>query len=110
MSQDAALPVKELRISTERTPTEATVSCSGRLTSDTTDLLKTTVRRFIPDSKRIVVNLSDVHHIDSSGIGALVTLWVTTKKSNCELKYTNVSDHIKSMLRVTNLSKTLHTD
>jgi anti-sigma B factor antagonist len=110
MTQDAAAPAQELKIDIRKTPTEIVFLCSGRITSATSALLKATVQPLIPETKRIVVDLTEVNYIDSSGIGGLVSLWVSTKRSNCEFKLINLSERIKELLRITNLSKVLEGD
>jgi anti-sigma B factor antagonist len=110
MSTDAVAPAQELRITTEKKPDEILFVCTGRITSNTGELLKSTVRPLMADTKRVVINLAGVTYMDSSGIGALVSLWVTSKRSNCELKLTNLSDRIKDVLKVTNLATTLAGD
>jgi anti-sigma B factor antagonist len=110
MPQDAAAPVPGLKLDTRKTTTETTVLCTGRITSDTSGLLQSTIRPLIPESKRIVVDLTEVNYIDSSGMGALVSLWVATRKAHCELKLINLSQRIKELLRISNLSKVLEGD
>ncbi len=110
MPQDAAAPTPELKLDTRKTTTETTVLCTGRITSDTSPVLQSTVRPLISESKRIVLDLTDVNYIDSSGIGALVSLWVATRRAHCELKLINLSQRIKELLGITNLSKVLEGD
>jgi len=57
-----------------------------------------------------VLDLTDIKYIDSSGIGALVSLWVATRRAHCELKLINVSQGIKELLGITNLSRMLEGD
>jgi len=110
MPQDTATPTPALMLDTRKTATETTVLCKGKITSDTAPLLQSTVRPLISESKRIVLDLTDVNYLDSSGIGALVSLWVATRKAHCQLKIINLSQRIKEMLGITNLSKVLEGD
>jgi anti-sigma B factor antagonist len=110
MPQDAAAPTPELKLDTRKTTTETIVLCTGRITSNTSPVLQSTVRPLISESKRIVLDLTDINYIDSSGIGALVSLWVATRRAHCELKLINLSQRIKELLGITNLSKVLEGD
>src|SRR5262245_10004603 len=110
MPQEAAAPVPALKLDTRKTTTETTVLCTGRITSDTSALLQNTIRPLIPESKRIVVDLTEINYMDSSGIGALVSLWVATRRGHCELKLINLNQRIKELLRISNLSKVLEGD
>jgi anti-anti-sigma factor len=110
MPQDAAAPTPELKLDTRSTATETTIVCTGRITSDTSPILQSTVRPLIPESKRIVLDLTGVKYIDSSGIGALVSLWVAARRAHCQLQLINVSQGIKELLGLTNLSRMLEGD
>ena len=54
------IPLPELNLETIRTPEETTVRCTGRITSGTTALLQTTVRSLIPETRCVVLDLTDV--------------------------------------------------
>lgn len=110
MAQEAAAPSQELRFDVTKTPEETTVRCTGKITSGTSDLLQSTVRPLIGESKRIVLDLTGVNYVDSSGLGALVSLWVATRRGKCEIKLVNLSERIKELLRISNLSKVLESD
>ncbi len=80
------------------------LSLTGRITSTTSDTLQTTIRGLIPEAKRVVLDLADVNYIDSSGLGALVGLYVCAKKQNCELKLINLNHRVKELFRITKLA------
>ena len=110
MSQDAAAPAQELKLDVAKTPEETTVVCSGRITSNTSPMLQSTVRPLIGETKRIVLDLTGVNYMDSSGLGSIVSLWVATRRGKCEIRLVNLSDRIKELLRISNLSKVLESD
>ena len=51
-----------------------TITCHGDLVSDNAGEIKELVRSLIPLGGRIIIDLSDVKHLDSAGLGALVGL------------------------------------
>jgi anti-sigma B factor antagonist len=110
MNQEAAARAQDLKCETRKTGEETVVVCSGKLVSETAASLLSTVQPLIPESKRIVLDLSDVSYVDSSGIGSLVKLWVSTKRGNCQLRVVNLNERIKDLLRISNLSKILEGD
>jgi len=69
-------PPPQILAVTEIDPTtgNATVICRGRLVADYRDDFHDEVRRLIPASKRIVLDFSEVTHMDSSGLGTVVRL------------------------------------
>jgi anti-anti-sigma factor len=104
MALNGAVPSPELKLDVEKTPVETTVRCTGRITSNTTELLRGTVRPLIPDAKRIVMDLTHVGFLDSSGLGAIVGLWLTSKKAHCELKLANANQRIIDLFLMSNLA------
>jgi anti-sigma B factor antagonist len=110
MTQDATAHAKELTFETHHTEGETAVVCTGKIISDTSALLVSTVQPLIPGTKRLVLDLTNVSYVDSSGMGALARLWVSTKKVDCEFKVINLNERIKDLLRISNLSKILEGD
>ena len=82
------------------------VRCRGRLVSDTAGEVKDVVRPLIASGGRIVVDLADVNHMDSSGLGALVGLKASAiKQGLCILEFANMTPRVLELLRLTNLTK-----
>lgn len=79
------------------------IECRGNLIFETAPHLKDTVKKLIPAEKRITLDLIGVTRMDSSGLGALVGLYVSARKAGCELKLANMSRPIRELLGVTNL-------
>lgn len=62
--------------------------------------------------KKFLVNLRDVHHIDSYGIGELVRSYATVRRNAGEMKFVQVSKKVQDMLQITHLDTMfeLHAD
>ena len=103
----SAVLVHDLELDPRRTPEEITVVCTGKINSDTSALVLDTVQPLITESKRIVLDLTNVKHLDSAGVGAFFKLWVNAKKAECEFKVINLNERTRGVLRTTNLSKIL---
>lgn len=54
-------------------------------------------------NKKILFNLADVHYIDSSGLGHLVSSFTSVRKQGGELKLLNLTDKIQDLLQITRL-------
>jgi len=67
------------------------------------DVLYLKVRQLIPDSKRIVLDLTDLTHVDSMGLGALVRLYVSARSAGCDLELINLGKQVRQLLGTTNL-------
>jgi anti-anti-sigma factor len=79
------------------------VLCSGRLTADIAAEFKQEVRGLVPQTKRIVLDLNEVVFMDSSGLGAIIAVYVSAKKASCELQLINLSKKIRDLLGMTKL-------
>ena len=67
------------------------------------DFLYTEVSQLIPNTKRIVLDLTDLTHMDSMGLGTLVRLYVSTKSAGCDLELINLGKRIRQLIGMTNL-------
>ena len=85
------------------TPNFVILRCHGRLIAGVTNVLSSAVTPLIPSSKRIVLDLSDLKHTDSMGLGALVRLYVSARGSGCSLELMHLSQQIRKLLGLTNL-------
>jgi anti-anti-sigma factor len=82
------------------------INCHGRLVSDTAVQLKDIVKQRIPEGGRILIDLADVQHLDSSGLGTLVGLKVSAVNAGyCRLELINLSPRIADLLRITKLTQ-----
>jgi anti-sigma B factor antagonist len=87
----------ELRLEPERRESETTVRATGRITSATSLTLENTLRDLISDNKRVILDLTNVDYIDSSGLGALVAVYMHATRANCELEIANPKARIKDL-------------
>ena len=92
-----------LALAVDRNGDAAAVRCSGRLVAGVNDLLYLEVSQLIPGCKRILLDLTDLTHMDSSGLGTLVRLYVSAKSAGCALQLFNIGKPIRNLLGVTHL-------
>jgi anti-anti-sigma factor len=77
------------------------INCHGRLANDTAGQLKDVVKQRIAEGGRILIDLADVQHLDSSGLGTLVGL----NAGYCTLELVNLSPRSADLLRITKLKQ-----
>jgi len=104
MAANPTAPTPELTLQTEKTPGEIVVRCSGKINSNTTDLLKATVRNLMLENKTVVLDLGNVSYMDSSGLGAMVGLYVSARRSGSSLKLMKLNDRLKELFSITRLA------
>jgi anti-sigma B factor antagonist len=67
------------------------------------DLLYDRVRELTPASRHVVLDLTDLTHMDSSGLGTLVRAYVHAKSASCTLELINIGKPIRQLLGITHL-------
>lgn len=94
-----------ISITTRQNSDVVIVDIHGRLTlGDATSGLREKIRTLVDSgSTRIVLNMSGVTHIDSSGIGELIAAYTTVTNSRGELKLLNLAKRAHDPLRITKL-------
>jgi len=96
----AANPVAhpaELTLEAEKKEAETVVRVKGRITSTTSEKLESTLRDLVATSKRVVLDLTNVDYIDSSGLGALVAVYMHATRSSCDLEIANTRPRIRDL-------------
>ncbi|MGA2960179.1 MAG: STAS domain-containing protein [Candidatus Korobacteraceae bacterium] len=93
--------------STRQTDGVTIVDLNGRITHDEgSTLLRDTIKQLAGQGqKQILLNLSEVHYIDSSGIGELVFAFTNMRDQGGELKLLNLTRKVHDLLQVTKLHK-----
>ena len=77
---------------------------SGRLTSFEIGALRESVSRLLKQGqKNIVLNLSGLQYLDSSGIGELARIYVSVVKQSGEMKVIGLSSKVEEILKITQL-------
>src|ERR1700741_240187 len=97
-------PISELNLETTKNPDETIVRCKGKITSGSSAWLQSTVRSLIPETKCVVLDLTNVSYMDSSGLGAVAGLYFSAKRQNSRLRLINLNQRLKDLFRLTNLS------
>ena len=77
---------------------------SGRLTSFEVDALRESISRLLKQArKNIVLNLSGLQYLDSSGIGELARIYVSVVKAGGQMKVIGLSPKVQEILKITQL-------
>ncbi len=101
MANEATASCLTLEIDLASVP--AVVRCSGRLVTGVNNTLYRKVSELIPHSKRIVLDLTGLTFMDSTGLGTLVRLYVAARSAGCNLELVNLGKRIRELLGVANL-------
>jgi anti-sigma B factor antagonist len=95
----------ELNIKERQAGDVTVLDMDGRITiGEGSVALRTTIRRLIEEGKKkVLLNMSGVGYIDSSGIGELVSSYTTVNKEHGQLKLLNLTQKLQDLLAITKL-------
>ena len=97
MAANPVIRPAELRLESEKKDSETIVRATGRITSTTSATLDDALRQLVSENKRVILDLTAVDYIDSSGMGALVGVYVHAKKAGCDLEISNPRQRIRDL-------------
>jgi anti-sigma B factor antagonist len=94
-----------IKLSSRQVGDVAVVDAAGRITlGEGSSALRDTLRDMVTKGqKKILLNLSEVSYIDSSGIGELVSGFTTVTNQGGELKLLGLTKRVKDLLQITKL-------
>ena len=99
----------ELSLELETKPGSTIVHCRGRLTLSSASVLRHEVKRLLPHTRDIAIDLTDVTLMDSVGLGTIAALYASVRMAGCELRLVNVTPRIRELFSVTRLLSLLDT-
>jgi anti-sigma B factor antagonist len=103
MAANPIAPSAALQVQVRMSGDELIVLCAGKLTSETSSLLKSEVKPLISQTRSLVLDLAELNYMDSSGLGTLVGLYASARSNGCELKLVKLGPRVKELLRLTKL-------
>ena len=93
-----------LNTTTSRIDGVIVVYCSGLLIfGEESASLRVLVKDLLKQSRQIVLDLRDVTHIDSAGLGTLVGLYLSARNAGGAIKLADVGSRVNRALQVTKL-------
>jgi len=94
-----------LSINTRRVDGHIVVEVSGRLVyGEACLMLRELTQRLTTDGSRFfVLDLSGISHMDSAGLGLLLSIYATIRNQGGDLKLLNVAPRVRELLKVTSL-------
>ncbi len=109
-----AFAVPGLKLELEEKAEETIVHCSGKIVAESAQWFQDEIRdRIIPTSRgkgvavttRIVLDLSKVNYIDSTGLGALLSVWTAAQRRSCDMEIVNPGARVEELLSATKLDQ-----
>jgi anti-anti-sigma factor len=105
------LTPRGLKLQLEEKANETIVHCNGKITSENSEMFQKAIRDLIPESRgqfaaityKIVLDLSNVTHVDSTGLGALLGAWTAAQTKGCALEIANLNPRVEKLVEITKL-------
>ena len=96
-----------LILNTKKVDGHIIVEASGRIEFGPSCLqLRELTKRLTTDGGRyFVLNMSGISHIDSAGLGLLLSIYATIRNQGGDLKLLNVGARVQELLKITQLSQ-----
>jgi anti-sigma B factor antagonist len=80
------------------------VEVSGKLTSFESGALRSSIAKLLKEGrKQILLNLSGLTYLDSSGVGDLVHTYMSVIKGGGEMKVVGLTEKVEEILKITQL-------
>src|ERR1700719_4597626 len=100
-----------LQLQLEEKPNETIIHCKGKITAENLEEFQREIRNLVPESRdpiaaiayRIVLDLSNVTYVDSSGLGALLGVWTAARDKGCDLEIANLNPRVEKLVEITKL-------
>jgi anti-sigma B factor antagonist len=96
-----------LTLTTRQDEGHIIVEASGRLTAgEPCTQLRDLVKRLAAQGERsFVLNMSGISHMDSSGLGLLLSIYSTIRSEGGDLKLLSIGDRVRDLLTMTKLAE-----
>lgn len=78
-------------------------NCTGKLNSDSAARFKSDVKDLLQQYRRVVLDFTHVVSMDSSGLGAVVSLYVSAHSAKCGFQLVNFNQRVRELLGITKL-------
>jgi anti-sigma B factor antagonist len=84
----------------------AVVRCHGRIVfGKDADELRRVLLGLLNETNRIVLNFSWIGHIDSGGLGTLVSSFISARHQGAEIRFAALSPAARRILEITNVDR-----
>jgi len=77
------------------------LTCEGRLNADVASEFKEKVKPLLKSGTRVILDMGGVTHVDSSGLGAVVSVYATARSSGCQFQICSLTEPVKKIFGLT---------
>jgi anti-sigma B factor antagonist len=103
MTQSITNPTPQFKFDVESQPDVTVVRCHGRLVVENGSFLRNAVHKYIKPGAKVVLDLTNLSHCDSMGLGAVISLYVSSRSAGCRLEVINLGQNIRRLFSIANI-------
>jgi len=93
-----------LTVETRQLDGVTVVACEGRIMlGEESAGMRQTLKRALTSSKHLILDLSGVNYIDSTGLGTLVGVYSSARSSGADIKLAGLNQRLRDLLQITKL-------
>jgi len=93
-----------LKVETRQLQGVTVVACHGRIVlGDESAGMRDTLKRALTSSKHLILDLSGVTYIDSTGLGTLVGVYASARGGGADIKLAGLNQRLRDLLQITKL-------
>ncbi len=80
----------------------------GEIDLNTVDILENAINQALEKKKNLIIDMTDVKFIDSTGIGLLVQTYKKLKQDNNTITVLNARENVRKVFKITCLEETFN--
>lgn len=97
----AAVPTRRFKLVSETKDGILILTCEGRLNIEVSLEFKSKVKPLLKPGTRVILDMGGVTHVDSSGLGAVVSVYATARATGCQFQICNLTEPVKRIFGLT---------
>ncbi len=101
MGSPASSPSRNFVLTSESKNGVLILTCEGKLTAEVAGEFKTKVKSVLPASGRVLLDMGRVTHVDSSGLGAVVSVYASARSIGCQFQICSLTEPVKRIFGLT---------
>ena len=97
----AAVPSRRFTLISQTKDGILILTCEGRLTAEIALEFKEKVKPLLKSGTRVILDMGAVTHVDSSGLGAVVSVYATARSTGCQFQISSLTEPVKRIFGLT---------